>query len=73
MREIRRNLLALAAAAGVLAFSAAAGASTGDVLYDQYNNPGAVSSNSQDYESALNAFDDELADDFVVPAGPGWT
>jgi hypothetical protein len=67
----RIRLLAVTASAA-LAFCAAAGASPDEVLYDQHDNAGTVSSNSQDYESALNTFDTELADDFAVPAGPGW-
>src|SRR5437762_447963 len=42
-------------------------------LYDQLNNPGTISTSSQDFETANNAFDDFLADDFVVPAGQTWT
>ena len=42
------------------------------VLYDQLNNPGTVSTNSQDFEAAFDAFDNFLADDFVVPAGQTW-
>src|SRR5829696_332375 len=41
-------------------------------LYDQYDNAGSFSTNSQNYEAAFNQFDDELADDFTVPAGIGW-
>src|SRR5262249_5882948 len=36
-------------------------------LYDQLDNPGSVSTNSQDFETAFDAFDDFTADDFVVP------
>src|SRR5258705_9056868 len=42
-------------------------------LYDQLNNPGVVSTGSQDFETANDAFDDFTADDFVVPAGQTWT
>ena len=42
-------------------------------LYDQLNNPGTVSSSSQDFEAAFDPFDDFLADDFVVPGGQTWT
>ena len=42
------------------------------VLYDQINNPGTVSSTSQDFEPSIDAFDNQLADDFVVPAGQTW-
>src|SRR5437879_4141658 len=38
------------------------------ILYDQYNNAGANSTVSQDFETANDAFDNQLADDFVVPA-----
>jgi hypothetical protein len=41
-------------------------------LYDQYNNAGTASTVSQDFETANNAFDNQLADDFVVPAGQTW-
>jgi hypothetical protein len=42
------------------------------VLYDQYDNAGANASSSQDFEPANDPFDDELADDFVVPGGETW-
>ena len=42
-------------------------------LYDQLNNPGVVSTVSQDFEASLDAFDAFTADDFVVPAGQTWT
>ena len=42
-------------------------------LYDQLNNPGTVSTSSQDFETAFDAFDNFIADDFVVPAGQTWT
>jgi len=41
------------------------------ILYDQTDNPGANATDSQNFETANDAFDDQLADDFVVPAG-GW-
>ena len=43
------------------------------VLYDQYNNAGANATSSQDFEAAFDPFDDELADDFVVPGGQSWS
>jgi hypothetical protein len=43
------------------------------VLYDQYNNAGVDWISSQDFESAMNTYDDMAADDFVVPAGAQWT
>jgi hypothetical protein len=42
------------------------------ILYDQYNNAGTGAFTSQDFEERLDAFDDELADDFVVPGGQTW-
>ena len=41
-------------------------------LYDQLNNPGTLSTNSQDFEPANAAFSDFTADDFVVPGGQTW-
>ena len=41
-------------------------------LYDQYNNAGADAVSSQDFETANNAFDDQVADDFVIPGGQDW-
>ena len=43
------------------------------VLYSQYDNAGANSSSSQDFEASFDAYDDELADDFVVPGGAQWS
>jgi hypothetical protein len=43
----------------------------GAVLYDQTSSPAAQATNSQNFEAANDAFDNELADDFVVPAS-GW-
>ena len=43
------------------------------VLYSQLDNPGANSSSSQDFEADFDAYDDELADDFVVPAAAQWS
>src|SRR5207249_11583606 len=43
------------------------------ILYDQYNNAGTNATSSQDFEASLDAFDDELADDFVVPGGQSWS
>src|SRR5207237_4218188 len=41
-------------------------------LYAQLNNAGTISTGSQDFETANNAFDDLTADDFVVPGGQTW-
>ena len=41
-------------------------------LYDQNNNASGTNSTSQDFETALDAFDNEGADDFVVPPGTFW-
>jgi len=42
------------------------------VLYDQTDMPAANATVSQNFEAANDAFDNQLADDFVVPTG-GWT
>jgi subtilisin-like proprotein convertase family protein len=42
-------------------------------LYDQTDSPGAQASSSQDFEAAFDGFDDQGADDFVVPAGVNWS
>ena len=42
------------------------------VLYDQYNNFGLYVTSSQNFEPALDGYDDELTDDFVVPSGRCW-
>ena len=70
MKPTAVTIAALALAA--LAFCAPAGASLGDVLYDQYDHAGTVGAGSQNFEAALDPYDDEAADDFDVPAGPGW-
>jgi hypothetical protein len=44
----------------------------GAVLYDQYDNQGFSSFPSQDFETAIDNFDAQGADDFVVPAGETW-
>jgi len=44
------------------------------VLYDQTDNAGAGSITSQDFEPANDAFDNQAADDFVIPvADVAWT
>ena len=45
------------------------------VLYDQYDNATAtppVDITSQDFEASFDAFDNQAADDFVVPVGETW-
>jgi cell division septation protein DedD len=47
----------------------------GNVLYDQYDNFATeepVNIPSQDAETALDFFDSQAADDFIVPAGQSW-
>src|SRR4051812_3278819 len=39
------------------------------ILYDQYDNPGTQASTSQDFEVANDPYDNQGADDFVVPGG----
>ena len=41
------------------------------MLYDQYDNAGTVSTNSQDYEARATRSTTRLADDFVGPERPG--
>ncbi len=44
------------------------------VLYDQTDNPGPDSISSQDFEASFDAYDNQAADDFVIPVGDGsWT
>ncbi len=44
------------------------------VLYDQTNNAGPYSITSQDFEAADDAFDNQAADDFIIPASDSsWT
>ena len=42
------------------------------MLYDQYDNPGSNSWQSQNYEAQYDGYDNELADDFVVPSETSW-
>ncbi|HET6261162.1 MAG TPA: choice-of-anchor R domain-containing protein, partial [Chloroflexia bacterium] len=42
------------------------------VLYDQYNGLNETVISSQDFEAAYNNYDDQAADDFIVPAGETW-
>ena len=42
------------------------------VLYDQYDNDSLNATSSQNFEADFDAFDDETADDFVVPGGETW-
>jgi PASTA domain-containing protein len=44
-----------------------------DTLYDQYDNDGPFFTTSQDFEPGMSVYDDEVADDFVVPTGVGWS
>lgn len=44
-----------------------------DVLYEQLDNPGTEGGlASQDYETANDAFDNQIADDFTIPQGQLW-
>lgn len=62
-----------ASSKGIARGVASAPAAPLDVLYDQLDNLGANATNSQDFETANDGFDDQAADDFVVPAGATWT
>ena len=41
-------------------------------LYDQMGNDSGTGINSQNYEADYDAYDDEAADDFIVPEGAHW-
>jgi hypothetical protein len=43
------------------------------ILYDQYNYAGTSAVSSQNFEPSLDLYDDEAADDFIVPFGQTWT
>jgi len=43
------------------------------LLWDQTDNPAGGNVGSQDFEPLVSIFDDEAADDFVVPAGSVWS
>ena len=43
------------------------------VLYDQTDNAGLNGFPSQDFEALYDAYDDQGADDFVIPGGQTWT
>jgi len=43
------------------------------VLYNQSDNQAVNGTNSQDFETANDSFDNRSADDFVVPPGQTWT
>jgi hypothetical protein len=64
-------------AAGKSAFMAAGHgtvtpSTAADTLYDQYDNENPFFTTSQDFETGMSVYDDELADDFVIPGGVGW-
>src|SRR5262245_59485703 len=42
------------------------------ILYNQYDNSGTVSLASQNFEAVYDAYDNQLADDFNVPANTSW-
>jgi hypothetical protein len=42
------------------------------VLYSQYNQLNETVISSQDFEPAYDSYDDQAADDFIVPAGQTW-
>lgn len=68
----RKVQLGLAVLCALAAFVAAPVASASITLYDQYDNAGTIATSSQNYEASLNAYDDELADDFMVTDSSGW-
>jgi hypothetical protein len=48
------------------------GNNDGGVLYSQLDGANGDGTTAQNFEVAFDAFDNQLADDFVVPGGPGW-
>ncbi|HEY1434945.1 MAG TPA: hypothetical protein VGG65_06190, partial [Thermoanaerobaculia bacterium] len=52
--------------------AAPAAPSSDTVLYSQLDNDTGLVSVSQDFETALDQFDSQAADDFVVPPGVSW-
>jgi hypothetical protein len=65
----------LAVAPSLAEESATATPNPASVLYDQYDNTATeepVNIPSQDAETALDFFDSQAADDFIVPAGQSW-
>ena len=66
------GLLAASLAAASLVLAPSVAATPREVLYDRYDNPNPNATSSQNFEDIWNPYDTELADDFVVPSGPGW-
>jgi len=66
------KVLGLAVLTALAAFFMAPAAAANITLYDQYDNAGTIATSSQNYEVSLNAYDDELAEDFVVTDSSGW-
>jgi hypothetical protein len=46
---------------------------TQDLLWDQFDGTITNAYTAQNFEAGLEAYDNEMADDFTVPAGGGWT
>src|SRR5262245_45666219 len=45
-----------------------------DLLWDQFDDAGDLAGwTAQNFEVAFDAYDNEIADDFVVPTGESWT
>jgi subtilisin-like proprotein convertase family protein len=42
------------------------------ILYDQTDNDSGLATSSQNFEAAFDAYDNQAADDFVVPGGESW-
>ena len=67
-------MAAVAAITGILALAGPVGAqSISPPLYDQTASTITNADVSQDFETSNNAYDNQGADDFVVPAGKTWT
>ncbi len=70
--RVSRLMLSLSLFMGVLVAVTPARAQT-TVLHDQYDNLTSTTTNSQNYDSVNDDYDNEAADDFEVPAGTTWT
>ncbi|HEV3473741.1 MAG TPA: Ig-like domain-containing protein, partial [Actinomycetota bacterium] len=66
------GLTTIALLAGLVGTVTPARAQT-TVLHDQYNNSAQTTTNSQNYDTVSDTYDNEAADDFEVPAGATWT
>lgn len=67
------SLASLVAIIGLPQGSAEASPQSASVLWNQLNHDGSQQVSSQDFDPFYDQFDDEGADDFIVPTGQRWT